>query len=46
MLKFEAKKGNFAKLWQKLGGGGYSPPDSAAHVVATDDVHEDENDFS
>ena len=25
MLKFEAKKGDFAKIWQKLGGG-YSPP--------------------
>ena len=24
MLKFEAKKGDFAKIWQKLGG--YSPP--------------------
>ena len=32
MLKFEAKKGDFAKIWQKLGG--YSPPSppgSAAH---------------
>ena len=28
MLKFEAKKGDFAKIWQKLGGG------SAAHVDA------------
>ena len=38
MLKFEAKKGDFAKIWQKLGGGGgYSPPSppgSAAHVLA------------
>ena len=37
MLKFEAKKGDFAKIWQKLGGG-YSPPPappgSAAHDFA------------
>ena len=33
MPKFEAKKGDFAKIWQKLGGGGYSPspPGSAVH---------------
>ena len=30
MLKFEAKKGDFAKIWQKLGG--LQPPGSAAHV--------------
>ena len=34
MLKFEAKKGDFAKIWQKLGGGATDPqpPGSAAHV--------------
>ena len=32
MPKFEAKKGDFAKIWQKLGGGAASPPGSAAHV--------------
>ena len=26
MPKFEAKKGDFAQIWQKLGGGGASPP--------------------
>ena len=26
MLKFEAKKRDFAKIWQKLGGGGLQPP--------------------
>ena len=26
MLKFEAKKGDFAKIWQKLGGGGATAP--------------------
>ena len=31
MPKFEAKQGDFAKIWQKLGG--YSPPGSAAHEV-------------
>ena len=29
MIKFEAKKGDFPKIWQKLGG--CSPPGSAAH---------------
>ena len=28
MLKFEAKKGDFPKIWQKLG---LQPPGSAAH---------------
>ena len=34
MLKCEAKKGDFAKIWQKLGGGLQppQPPGSAAHV--------------
>ena len=32
MLKFEAKKGDFAKIWQKLGEGGLQPSGSAAHV--------------
>ena len=33
MPKFEAKKGDFAKIWQKLGGYSLSaPPSSAAHV--------------
>ena len=31
MLKFEAKKGDFVKVWQKLGGGARAPPGSAAH---------------
>ena len=30
MLKFEAKKGDFAKIWQKLGG--LQPPSPAAHA--------------
>ena len=34
MLNFEAKKGDFAKIWQKLGGVQPSqPPGSAAHVI-------------
>ena len=31
MLKFEAKKGDFTKIWQKLGGG--AAPGSAAHDI-------------
>ena len=33
MPKSEAEKGDFAKIWQKLGGGGYSPLGSAAQVI-------------
>ena len=40
MLKFEAKKGDFAKIWQKLGAGATAPkpPGSAAHVMWHDAV--------
>ena len=31
--KFEAKKGDFAKMWQKLGGGGYSPQPPGSAVL-------------
>ena len=31
MLKFEAKKGDFPKIWQKLEGFSLPPPSSAAH---------------
>ena len=40
MPKFEAKRGDFAKIWQTLGGGGggggggYTSPGSAAHEIS------------
>ena len=36
MPKFETKKGDFAKIWQKLRGGGLQAPGSAAHALGSD----------
>ena len=41
MPKFEAKKGDFAKIWQKLGGGGGAIAPPAPSPMKTSAVTKD-----